>query len=476
MQQRLKFYTGFGFGLLLCGLTALLTFCASISAFAQDRPAFRLLRHEENWAALCDPNRKADLIDQLKCIPLSGSTATNLSIGGEVRQRYEFTRNPAFGGSPQDRWGAWQQRYVLHGDLVVGPHLRLFGQLLTGAETGLSGPPSTFDTNRIDVQQAFAEFRVPMAGANLQLRIGRQELRYGSARLIDVREGPNVRRKFDGAVTSLSAGSWRVDALVVRPVRLKIGSFDDDTDTRVELGGIYATGTAQSWLPFASGIDLYALSFRNKRARFDQAQGDERRWSIGTRLFGAQGAFDWNWEAIVQGGDLSGRRISAWAFYTDTGYTFRDAIWEPRIGLSVNTASGDKDPADRRLGTFNAMFPRASFFSEIAILGPRNFWNLMPTLSVKPHRDVSLDARVNLFWRMEARDGVYRPSGALLRSGAGSNERFVGTELSVSTTWRATERLRFSANYGRFFPGAFLKATGPARPIDLVEVTAQYRF
>jgi hypothetical protein len=462
--------------LLHCLLAGGLLLATHQSLAAHERPSVRLLRHEENWSALCDPARKLDLIDHLKCIPLLGSAVSHLSIGGEIRQRYEFTRNPAFGASPQDRWGAWQQRYVLHGDLVLGPQFRLFGQLLAGAETGLSGPPGTFDTNRTDVQQAFAEFRLPLGSLNLQFRAGRQELRYGSARLIDIREGPNVRRKFDGAVASLSVGSWRIDALAVRPARLSIGSFDDDTDTRVQLGGLYATGTAQAWLPLASSLDVYMLGFRNQRARFDRLSGDETRYSAGTRLFGTRGPLDWNWEATLQGGDIAGRRIRAWALYTDTGYTFREMAWEPRLGLSVNAASGDRDPADRTLGTFNAMFPRASFFSDIAILGPRNFWNLMPSVSLRPHRDISVDARLNLFWRMEARDGVYRPSGALLRSGAGSAERFVGTELSISTTWRASERLRFMANYGRFFPGAFLKATGPSRPIDLVELTAQYRF
>lgn len=463
-------------GLARVGLPAALLIVGNVQAMAQERPSFRLLRHEENWSALCDPARKVDLIDQLKCIPLFGSPWSNLSIGGEIRQRYEFTRNPSFGASRQDRWGIWQQRYVLHGDLVIGPHLRFFGQLLAGAETGLAGPPSTFDTNRLDVQQAFVELKAPLGGAHLQLRLGRQELRYGSARLIDVREGPNVRRKFDGAVASLTAGSWRFDALAVRPSRLRIGSFDDDTDTRVELAGLYATGTAQSWLPFNSSIDLYALKFRNQRARFDRLSGDEQRYSLGARLFGSRGPVDWNWEATWQGGDISGREIRAWALYSDTGYTFRDTMWEPRLGLAVNAASGDRDPGDSRLGTFNPMFPRANFFSEISILGPRNFWNLMPSLQLKPHRDVSIEARVNLFWRMEASDGVYRPSGALLRSGAGSRERFVGTELSIATTWRVSERLRLSANYARFFPGAFLKATGPSRPIDQIELTAQYRF
>ena len=37
-----------------------------------------------------------------------------------------------------------------------------------------------------------------MIGTGSNFRVGRQELEYGSGRLIDVREGPNVRLSFDG--------------------------------------------------------------------------------------------------------------------------------------------------------------------------------------------------------------------------------------------------------------------------------------
>ena len=44
-------------------------------------------------------------------------------------------------------------------------------------------------------------YQEPGSALNPTLRIGRQEMSYGSSRLVSVREGPNVRRSFDGAPT-----------------------------------------------------------------------------------------------------------------------------------------------------------------------------------------------------------------------------------------------------------------------------------
>lgn len=55
------------------------------------------------------------------------------------------------------------------------------------------------DENRLDLENAFVEFIGDgRNGARPDVRYGIQELRLGSARLVDVREGPNVRRTFQG--------------------------------------------------------------------------------------------------------------------------------------------------------------------------------------------------------------------------------------------------------------------------------------
>src|SRR3546814_17711340 len=80
-----------------------------------------------------------------------------LSLGGEIRQRYEYTHYPAFGEDPQDQAGVWLQRHVLHGDLQLGPHVRVFGELFSALEAGRKNGPSPVDENELEVQNAFID-------------------------------------------------------------------------------------------------------------------------------------------------------------------------------------------------------------------------------------------------------------------------------------------------------------------------------
>lgn len=292
---------------------------------------------------------------------------------------------------------------------------------------------------------------------------------YGSARLIDVREGPNVRRKFDGGrvLFRLSDG-WQFDVIAVRPSEIEPGIFDDGIDDSQALWGAYAAG-AVTWLP--TGLDLYYLGYENEDAVFDQGGAKEQRDTLGVRLWGERGGWDWNWELFYQWGSFGSGDILAWSLATDTGRTWQSATWTPRLGLSTNIASGDRDPSDVDLQTFNPLFPRGSYFSELALLGPRNFFNVHPFLTINPTGRFSLTADADFFWRLKTADSVYSPSGRLLRSGADSNARYVGTELSLNATWHASTHLSATVIYSHFYPGRFIEETGPSENIDFIELT-----
>lgn len=146
------------------------------------------------------------------------------------------------------------------------------------------------------------------------------------------------------------------------------------------------------------------------------------------------------------------------------------------MAINANIASGDDDPDDADLGTFNPLSPRGSYFSEAAVLGPRNFVNLHPFVTVHPTDAWSLTADVNFFWRLDVKDGVYSPSGRLIRSGSASNHRFVGSAVSLASDWQIERHLNLTAVYTRFFPGAFIEDTGPAEDIDFFEVSLRFRF
>jgi hypothetical protein len=92
-----------------------------------------------------------------------------------------------------------------------------------------------------------------------------------------------------------------------------------------------------------------------------------------------------------------------------------------------------------------------------------------------PH-DITLTSDVNFFWRHSLNDGVYGPSGNLLRASSGSQKRYVGTATSFNGEWQANSHLSWTAIYTHFFPGAFIQDTGPSEGINYYELTMQLRF
>ena len=68
------------------------------------------------------------------------------------------------------------------------------------------------------VEQGFADIGLIGSGRrSLTSQLGRQQFEFGSGRLVDVREGPNVGLAFDGVDAVLNAAPWHVDAFAVRP-------------------------------------------------------------------------------------------------------------------------------------------------------------------------------------------------------------------------------------------------------------------
>src|SRR5262245_57334872 len=56
-------------------------------------PAYKLLRYDEDYSYLKDPCRRTDFWDAISYIPLWDPKDWYLSVGGELRERYEFLRN-----------------------------------------------------------------------------------------------------------------------------------------------------------------------------------------------------------------------------------------------------------------------------------------------------------------------------------------------------------------------------------------------
>lgn len=393
-------------------------------------------------------------------------------------------------------------RYLLHADLHAGENQRFFFQLKGNAERGRRGGARPgVDRDDFDVHQAFFDVTLPLgkggttsAGdtTTLLIRLGRQELAYGDNRLIDIREGPNVRQSFDAARVSLRNPGFRVDALLARAVATNKGVWDDGYDLQqAQLWGVYGT----LGLPFLRrarsadlpALDLYYLGYDRQRGAFDQtatrrgppapAPGHETRHSLGGRLHGTvfplgagalTGEFHYDVEGLCQFGRFGDTAISAYEASVDVGGYFQALPFGPNVSLRFDLTSGDANGRDGRLQTFNPLFPKGIYFSEPGFIGPGNLLALHPVVDWHLRKNVGLVTTVIAYWRQDAGDGLYNFGGAPSLPGspvpgspAGGNvpggSRFVGTEANAWLEWGLNRHLTFDLSYSHFFAGAYAR-------------------
>jgi len=448
---------------------------AQVNEPAHVPPPYQKLRYDEDYSYLADPAQRSDFWDTIKFIPLADDAA-HLTLGGEARERYEYYRNARWSAASPDQDGYFLQRYLLHADLRAGQAFRVFAQLQTSLENWRNGGPRPTDEDRTDLHQLFADIRLwsPDANHTATLRVGRQEMLYGSQRLVSVRESPNIRRSFDAARLLTHLGEWQVDALFAKPVEDDRGSFDDGSVDGASFWGIYGTHPL-SFLPGAK-VDLYYLGLRRPDAPFVQGTADELRHSFGARIFGEHTGWDYNFESVAQVGHFGNDDILAWTLASDTGFTFRCAPFSPRAGLRADIISGDGNPGDGRLGTFNPLFPRGAYFGEIALIGPNNLIDIHPSLEFHVTDRLKVSADWDFFWRYSTADGLYDNGGNVLRRPGGSGARFVGHQPSLGVDWEIDRHTAFSVSYAHFFAGSFIQQSGPSRDVDFIATWLTYRF
>jgi hypothetical protein len=323
---------------------------------------YHSLRYNDDFTYLADPARSSDPWDPLKYIPLGDGPygPSYLSFGGELRERFESYLNPNFGIHAPKADAYLLHRLLLNTDLQVTNYVRAFVQLGNLERLGDRGVTSSTDIDHFDLMQGFIDLHPPSPlGDAPVIRIGREELLFGYQRLIAVREGPNVRRDFDGFRLHDTIDDVSIDLLAVRPVADAEDVFDDHANPNQSLWGGYLT------LPVGPVLksDVYWLNYQNDAAKFRGLTGSEQRHTFGARLFGEVDGFDWNGEVALQTGRFRGRDIRADMLAGIAGYTFTGTPLLPRIGIETNFASGDNSHSSS-IGTFNAMFPRLPYFAE----------------------------------------------------------------------------------------------------------------
>ncbi|MDB5200864.1 MAG: hypothetical protein JWQ27_273 [Ferruginibacter sp.] len=454
-------------------LLVLLALSWQSMAFAQEEFTFKPSRFDEDYAALSlDSN--LTWYQKAKYHPLSKNAKTYLSLGGEIRYQYFYFKNEDWGESAKDKDGYILTRYLAHADLHIGKHLRTFLQLQSSLANGKAAAPSAVDENQLDLHQAFIDVAYPLPEQKkIIVRLGRQELSYGSQRLVALRDGPNNRQAYDAGRLIYMTPHVKADAFFSHYVQSKRNIFDDGFNRNTKFWGTYFV---IGRIPVVQNIDVYYFGLSKSVASFDDGKGKEMRHSVGSRIWRTTGSWHYDFEGVYQFGKFADKNIAAWTASSNSSYSFSSLKYKPRTGLKTELISGDKNYGDGALNSFNPLFPRGAYFGLAALIGPSNLADIHPSLSLELSKTIDLSFDYDVFWRFSRNDGIYAPNVSLIYSGKNTGRKFIGQQYSSELSWAPNNFLYFRAELTWFKTGAYLKAVGPGKNIFFTGFTTQLKF
>lgn len=393
------------------------------------------MRYDERYSDTSGPS--------LKFLPLSKTVY--VSFGAEARYEYAAFNNEDWGKVDAGHNNFLLQRYDLHADLHIGNNVRIFGQLRSALENGRKAGPRPIDEDQLNVQNLFADVSI---NKHLTVRAGRQEIDYGSGRLISVREGPNARLYFTGGKLMYSSGRLSVDGFVLMADSTHTGVCDNKSTRQINLWGMYA----KLIIPASGNLDFYYLGIQREAATFEEGTANEHRHTIGTRLWKYGTGFIYNVEAAWQFGKFGQGVIRAWTASLDLGYAFKKLS----VNLRNDYISGDKKAADGTLQTFNPLYPKGGYFGFDPQVGPVNLIDLHPYVTFALLKNLTLQTDVVFNWRYSLQDGIYRPGGTFNLPGATSKKRYTGTAWLASMVYNLNKYISMNTGIQYFKTGAFV--------------------
>jgi len=444
-------------------------------------PKYLNLRFDEDYSYLDEPEKaEKDLFDPIKNIRFGKDW--RLSLGGEVRYRFEDRHDFDFNRKRVDHDSFDLVRTRLHADLKFQKLARLYVEGLDARVSGEERQRKAALEDELNLQNLFLDLKALGESAPLTLRLGRQELGYGDARLISASAWGNQRRTFDGAKAIYDTTPVRVDVFWVKPVNIARRGFDEPDDSRT-FEGVYAT---LKTIPNHT-LDGYALLLREDDSTVtggDGRLGHYRVYTYGSRFVGRTkafgfGAFDYGAEAALQRGDWANDDISAWATHTRAGYTFEKLPWKPRLGAEYNHASGDHNPRDGKTETFNQLFPsNHDKYGLMDLVGWRNMDNWRFGVSAQPTPKLALMFDYHIFHLDQERDAWYHDNGtAIRRSRTGVAGDDLGREIDLTAQYDLNRHLSFLLGYSHFFHGSFITRTGGiGDDADYLYAQVAYKF
>lgn len=394
------------------------------------------------------------------------------TLSGQARTMYEGYQGLDLGLGPvsEDDWvhQRIQTKLVAEKDDFLTLAAELTWGKMWGRQSSLAPP----DEDHVDFLQLYSQFRIIAESDDTwEVRAGRQELYYGSGRLLAAREGANQRLAHDALrISWLHGGTWHVDGFLASPSHVNPEAFDNLSEpSEIRFWGIYSTLTTSSrnlW-------DFYYIGLRDEDSIFTSDRDHETRHTFGTRYATNGGPLICNTELIGQYGEAGGRRIAAGAASLGIGWKLEGVCWQPSLILRADAISGGENQGS--VHTFNPLFQANNYFNEGGFLSPSNLYNLNPVLVLKPMESITVNFGVNFQWRFDADDAVYGPPLQSLGGPSPDGSTYLGTAVNFSIEWAAAPATTLFFGYTHHDAGPSLTSIG-GTDVDYLQFSIRRTF
>jgi hypothetical protein len=422
-------------------------------------------------------------------------------IGGQLRARVEHKEYFATRGAAVDfaAHGDANNTYLLLREKVhVGyspePWVTMFVEGRDSSSQRDDRDPNP-DSDAMDLYRGF----VKLGGEPsfpFSLKVGRQELIYGDEMLVGRSDFSNIPRSFDAIKARYEQAGFWMDAFVSHRVIGRANAFNQGNDREV-FSGVYSD--LKTALP-KQDLQLYFFA-RNVESKpsnitvpLNSIPSPRDIYTAGGRVESYTNTlpgWDYNVEGAYQFGRFkssvtsSSQRNDAFATHFAAGYTWRDAVLTPRVGVEYNFASGDDNPKDGVHRTFDNLFPSNHRpFGLMDFVSWQNIHDVSITTLIYPLRNLAITNEVHGFWLADTHDFFYNTSGVARSSGGYGIKpaagQYVGTEYDFLASYNFLKCANLQLGYGHFFVGDYVKnslaPTGGARGADWVYAQVKLDF
>jgi Alginate export len=451
--------------------------------YLQERPKNPYLQWGQNanpffnvdFRYLDNPNNtETFFLDSIKRIHLGDNWL--FSTGGEVRDRYTslenaylYNKKPLAGSD--ESFNLFRTR--VYGDLSYLDLVRVYGEFTSADSSPQKIPHLSSDVDKADILNLFVEAKVmTIDDYGLYIRGGRQELLFGSQRLISPSDWSNELRTFQGIRGLFHTDKIEEDIFWVAPVVVNTGKLDSIDDKQVFAGNYFKYRFNKD-----ISLDLYYLYLENDNQSFAGQKGLLGGYDVNTfggRFVGQagdHGQYLWDFEGAYQFGNWSNQTISANMYVAGVGYWFKNVPSIPTFWVYYDHASGTREPVTGgQHDTFNPLFPSGhNYYNSEDLFGRQNINDFHLELAFFPTNWMRFTLGYHVLSLDEAKDALYNPSGSVVRQDTtGKAGTDIGQSLSASVQFHVDNHQMINVSYAHLYSGSYIKntAVNPAAARD----------